>query len=102
MPDFFAHYGSEEQCAAALRAMRWPDGHRCPRCGGAGHYVVGHGAHPAVSIMPKHQVQSAWRRDGTDGRFHGKKGTPTRAGMPRGSGLVFRVDRHAHYATAHG
>ena len=44
LPDFFARYGSEEQCAAALRAMRWPDGFRCPRCECAQHYVVGHGA----------------------------------------------------------
>ena len=41
---FFARYGSEEQCAAALRAMRWPDGFRCPRCDRPEHYVVGHGA----------------------------------------------------------
>jgi hypothetical protein len=26
MPEFFARYGSEDQCAAALRAMRWPEG----------------------------------------------------------------------------
>jgi transposase-like protein len=44
MPEFFARYGSEDQCAAALRAMRWPDGFRCPRCDSAEHYVVGHGA----------------------------------------------------------
>ena len=44
LPDFFARYGSEEQCDAALRAMRWPDGFRCPRCDRPEHYVVGHGA----------------------------------------------------------
>ena len=35
MPDFFARYGTEDQCAAELRQMRWPDGFRCPRCEGA-------------------------------------------------------------------
>ena len=44
LPDFFARYGSEEQCVAALRAMRWPDGFCCPRCDCAQHCVVGHGA----------------------------------------------------------
>lgn len=44
LPEFFTRYGSEAQCAAALMALRWPDGFRCPRCDSASHYVVGHGA----------------------------------------------------------
>ena len=44
MPEFFARYGTEEQCTAALAALRWPEGFRCPRCASAAHYVVGHGA----------------------------------------------------------
>lgn len=44
LPDFFARFGSEEQCAETLRAIRWPDGFRCPRCECAEHYVVVHGA----------------------------------------------------------
>lgn len=44
MPEFFERYGSEVQCAAALVAMRWPQGFRCPRCASGQHYVVGHGA----------------------------------------------------------
>ncbi|WP_119157988.1 IS1595 family transposase, partial [Caldimonas tepidiphila] len=44
LPEFFARYGTEEQCATALMALRWPDGFRCPRCDCAAHYVVGHGA----------------------------------------------------------
>ena len=43
LPEFFDRYGTEEQCAAALATMRWPDGFRCPRCSSAAHYVVGHG-----------------------------------------------------------
>lgn len=31
--DFFAHFGSEEQCEAAVFAWRWPNGFECPRCG---------------------------------------------------------------------
>jgi transposase-like protein len=27
-------YGTEEQCDAAMEKARWPDGFRCPRCGG--------------------------------------------------------------------
>jgi len=44
MPAFFARYGSEAQCAAALQALRWPGGFRCPRCNAAEHYVVDHGS----------------------------------------------------------
>ena len=43
LPEFFARYGTEDQCASALTALRWPDGFRCPRCSSAAHYVVGHG-----------------------------------------------------------
>lgn len=35
--------GTETQCAAALVALRWPQGFRCPRCASAKHYVVDHG-----------------------------------------------------------
>ena len=30
--DFNRRYGSDEQCHAALIAMRWPDGFECPHC----------------------------------------------------------------------
>ena len=42
--EFLNHFGTEAQCAEAIKAARWPDGFRCPRCGAADHYVVGHGA----------------------------------------------------------
>lgn len=35
LPDFLAEYGTEEQCYAALTQLRWPDGFRCPECGGS-------------------------------------------------------------------
>lgn len=44
VPEFIGLFGTEEQCATALKAARWPDGFRCPRCDLADHYVVGHGA----------------------------------------------------------
>ena len=34
MAEFNRLYGSEEQCHAALVQMRWPDGFKCPKCGG--------------------------------------------------------------------
>lgn len=34
-------YGTEEKCAAALKAWRWPDGFVCPHCGGRDYAVVG-------------------------------------------------------------
>ena len=38
MPAFLASYGTEEQCAAALFAWRWPQGFVCPDCGHAEGY----------------------------------------------------------------
>ena len=32
--DFEAAFGTEEQCIAALRRSRWPQGFRCPKCKG--------------------------------------------------------------------
>lgn len=44
IPEFQGTFGTEAQCAEAVKAARWPGGFRCPRCGIAEHYVVGHGA----------------------------------------------------------
>jgi hypothetical protein len=44
IPEFLTHFGTEAQCADAIRRSRWPDGFRCPRCAGVQHYVVGQGA----------------------------------------------------------
>jgi len=44
LPEFVRSFGTEAQCAEAVKAARWPDGFVCPRCGCAEHYVVGHGA----------------------------------------------------------
>ncbi len=37
LDEFFARYGTEAQCAAALEASRWPQGFVCPHCGGTAH-----------------------------------------------------------------
>ena len=44
IPDFLARFGTEVQCAEAVRLARWPSGFRCPWGCDAEHYVVGHGA----------------------------------------------------------
>ena len=44
MPEFFSHYGSEEQCSSALKGLRWSQGFHCPRCNATEHCVVGHGS----------------------------------------------------------
>jgi hypothetical protein len=38
--EFFQQFGTEAQCEAALEQARWPQGFRCPRCGGAAHCVL--------------------------------------------------------------
>ena len=37
MAEFTTRYGVEEQCRAALIAMRWPEGFVCPKCKGRKH-----------------------------------------------------------------
>lgn len=43
IPEFLRSFGTEAQCAEAIKAARWPEGFRCPRCASSDHYVVGHG-----------------------------------------------------------
>lgn len=38
--DFLLAFGTEEACINALFGARWPDGFRCPACGGLDHYVI--------------------------------------------------------------
>ena len=38
--EFFQQFGTEAQCEAALEQARWPQGFRCPRCGGTTHCVL--------------------------------------------------------------
>jgi transposase-like protein len=40
LSEFQRLYGTEELCEAALEKTRWPDGFRCPRCGGNEHGLV--------------------------------------------------------------
>ena len=44
IPEFLRIFGTEAQCAEAVRQSRWPGGFRCPRCNASVHCVVGHGA----------------------------------------------------------
>lgn len=41
LTEFQAHYGTEEQCRAAVPAWRWPKGFVCPHCGSTGQAIVG-------------------------------------------------------------
>jgi len=38
--EFFDQFGTEAQWEAAVEHARWPQGFRCPRCGGAAHCVL--------------------------------------------------------------
>ena len=33
LAEFLNRFGTEAQCAEAIRQARWPEGFRCPRCG---------------------------------------------------------------------
>ena len=45
LPAFQSQFGTEEQCADALEASRWPEGFRCPECGSANYYLLKGGKH---------------------------------------------------------
>ena len=44
IPEFLKCFGTEAQCAEAVKQSRWPDGFRCPRCDSADHCVLGEDA----------------------------------------------------------
>ena len=52
MAAFFERYGTEPLCTAALERARWPDGFRCPRCGGAAHCILHGGARKVFWSYP--------------------------------------------------
>ncbi len=41
MPEFLRQFGTEAQCEQALEQARWPEGFRCPCCGGSAHCIIG-------------------------------------------------------------
>lgn len=43
MPEFLKQYGTEDGCAQAMFAARWPEGFRCPRCEGDRYWHVRQG-----------------------------------------------------------
>lgn len=43
MAEYLKQFGTEEQCAVALEASRWPDGWRCPHCGDQRHSLFHRG-----------------------------------------------------------
>lgn len=38
--EFEAQFGTEEACIAYVRKLRWPEGFRCPKCGGGKSWTV--------------------------------------------------------------
>jgi hypothetical protein len=45
LPAFQSQFGTEEQCADALEASRWPEEFRCPECDSANYYLLKGGKH---------------------------------------------------------
>jgi hypothetical protein len=43
IPEFLSHFGTEAQCAEALKRLRWAQGFRRPKCSSTQHYLVVHG-----------------------------------------------------------
>ncbi|HNO75144.1 MAG TPA: transposase [Nitrosomonas mobilis] len=45
LPALLANFGTDEQCADALGASRWPQGFSCPGCGNTNYYLFKAGKH---------------------------------------------------------
>jgi hypothetical protein len=64
IPEFLSHFGTEAQCAEALKCSRWPQGFRCPKCssthtgapGDAMHAVLCGAGHSLRMILPHLRV----------------------------------------------
>lgn len=57
LPEFFAAFGTEEQCERALMVARWPNGWHCPRCGHDAFYRLKRGSHGGFQCQAcKYQV----------------------------------------------
>lgn len=69
LSELFEHYGTEEQCEAALEAARWPQGFVCPHCGGKTHSRFDEGQHTYWQCSACRRQTSL--RSGTI--FHGSK-----------------------------
>ena len=41
--EYQQRFATEEQCRSYLEQKRWPDGFRCPKCGGSKHYRLSNG-----------------------------------------------------------
>jgi len=44
IPEFLSHFGTEAQCAEALKRSRWPQGFCCLTCSSTQHYLMVQGA----------------------------------------------------------
>jgi len=44
IPEFLSHFGTEAQCAEALKRSRWPQGFHCPKWSSTQHYLVAQSA----------------------------------------------------------
>jgi hypothetical protein len=56
LPEFLRSFGTEEQCAAAVAAARWPDGYACPRCAASAYWTV---KHQGRELFPVRELPSS-------------------------------------------
>jgi len=65
LSDLERRFGSEEACREYLRALRWPEGFRCPRCDGRKAWSMKDGLFRCVSCNYKCSVISGTIFEGT-------------------------------------
>jgi transposase-like protein len=56
LPEFLRRFGTEQQCAEAVMATRWPRGFCCPGCGGTAHCII------SVNFRPLFQCGACRRQ----------------------------------------
>ena len=73
MAEFFERYGSEDQCHAALVALRWPDGFVCPDGGCTQHcqYRRASRTNEQCCVQPQSgQTNPSGQRSATSAAWH--------------------------------
>jgi len=65
LSDLERRFATEEACRRYLTELRWPDGFRCPRCGGIEAWTMGGGLHRCRSCEYKQSLTAGTVFEGT-------------------------------------
>jgi ribosomal protein L37AE/L43A len=88
--EFQRRFADEAACRAYLAASRWPDGYRCPQCGGGGALELPTRLLWRCKHCRRDTASSATSRPGFEGRI---MGSATSTSRPTWTSSPFRFNR---------